>query len=271
MEYLAMIGAAADMVISMVGFADDLRRRGLSEDEAKQALAQAYKIDIPKIEEILMVAEQQGITPDVARGETRKNQMKALGQLEDMGEKQGMDEGSIAAIQQAGDYAARQGRAQELGIMQGAQRRGTLDSGTQLGAQLQSAQAATNTLAMAGTQAAADARIRALQAINSAGRLSGDIRSEDEKVDMFNRQAQNERDRFNTSLRQAANEHNANAPLAIAGVEVARQGQINTAMSNRIKSLEPPKDDPYEKAGKKVNAFGGGMGGMMGGMGGGGG
>ena len=53
----------------------------------------------------------------------------------------------------------------------------------------QAAQAGYNTLAMAGTQNAANAQMRALQAIQASGRLAGDISSEDEQRQMANRQA----------------------------------------------------------------------------------
>lgn len=74
-------------------------------------------------------------------------------------------------------------------------------------------QGAFNTNAMTNAQNASDAQMRALSAINSSGRLAGDIASADEQRMMSNRDAKMGIDRFNTGVRNTVNANNANANL----------------------------------------------------------
>lgn len=125
-------------------------------------------------------AEQMGIEPDVLASRIRNDQLNALRQMQNIASQGGMDNAAIAANQQAGMDAARMLKGNTQAI-QGQLARQGLNPGAGAGiAQNQmAAQAASNSLQAAGSQNAANAQMRALQAINSSGRIAGDIASSD--------------------------------------------------------------------------------------------
>jgi len=221
-EFVGIIGQLAAM-------ANSLRAQGMNERDIQKALANAYNIPVPQVQDLMMQAEQMGTYGDIAPGETRSAQMNALRQLSNVAATGGMDAGSVAALQQAQAQAARQSQAQRQGVEAQMERRGMLNSGAQYGGQLAASQSAANALSMAGTQAVADARQRALQAMLASGQMAGGVRSADEQLALANREAQMARDRFNTQLRQSANQFNALAPATQAQLANQRAGTINAA------------------------------------------
>lgn len=223
------VGAGVGAAIDIGTWIWNLVQQGQSVDAAKAAVAEATGIPLPKLGELLIQAQQQGEVPDVQRGETRQAQLAALNQLQDMASKGGMDEGSIAALQAAEGRAGQDIRGQREAIRNAGLRQGTFGGGQDLAAQEAAVQGSANTLALAGTQAAADARARALQAISQTGRLAGDVRSQDEALDESNRRAQIERDRFNTQLRQATNQFNSGQRLGLTNAAIGRSGAITSA------------------------------------------
>lgn len=84
-------------------------------------------------------------------------------------------------------------------------------SGAELAARGQAAQQSYNTVAGIDQRNAADAQMRALQAINSSGRMAGDIASADEQIAQANMDRKTGIDRYNVGLRDAANKFNAGA------------------------------------------------------------
>jgi hypothetical protein len=78
------------------------------------------------------------------------------------------------------------------------------------------AQQAYNTRAMEGAQNAASAQMRALQAIQSSGRLAGDIASDEERRIAENRERRMATDRFNSSVKNAASQFNSGQTLNAA-------------------------------------------------------
>jgi dissimilatory sulfite reductase (desulfoviridin) alpha/beta subunit len=126
------------------------------------------------------VADTVGIAPDVLAGTQRADQINALRQMQDIASKGGMDDAAIAANQQASMQAARANQADNLAISGSLARRGLqAGSGAELAMRQGAAQQAYNTRAMEGAQNAASAQMRALQAIQSSGRLAGDIASDE--------------------------------------------------------------------------------------------
>ncbi len=91
-----------------------------------------------------------------------------------------MDNAAIAANNEAGMMAARQNQSDQAGLQNKMATRGLQPgSGAEMGMAQQANQASYNTVAQSGAQNAANAQMRALQAINSSGRLAGDIASAD--------------------------------------------------------------------------------------------
>lgn len=158
-------------------------------------------------------------------GSQRQDQIGALKQLQEIASKGGMDNAAIAANQQAGMQAARANQADNAAISQSLARRGLqAGSGAELSMRQGAAQSAYNTRAMEGAQNAAGAQMRALQAIQSSGRLAGDIASDEEARMAANAERRNATDRFNASVKNAASAHNANANLDAANYNLGLAG-----------------------------------------------
>lgn len=180
-----------------------------------------------------------GLPPEVLASQYRNDQINALRQMQNIASQGGMDNSAIAANQQAGAQAARQLQSERGAQQNKLQMQGmNPGSGAALAQGAQAAQASYNTMANVGAENAAAAQMRALQAINSAGRLSGDIASADESRRQQAYNSQFERDRFNTGIRDAANRHNANAALTgfnannqLAKDKVGVAGQVTTGGS----------------------------------------
>lgn len=80
--------------------------------------------------------------------------------------------------------------------------------------------------------------MRALQAIQASGRLAGDIASADEQRQANNAARRMETDRFNTSIRNAANQFNSQAHTRAAGYNLDRAqaiaGATNSAAGTNV-------------------------------------
>lgn len=219
-------------------------------------------------------AQTMGVQPDVLASNQRQDQITALRQMQDIASKGGMDEQSIAANREALGEAARQNQASQQGITNRFARQGVNPgSGAQIAQRSGAAQASYNTAAMAGAENAANARIRALQAINSSGRLAGDIASDEEARMEQNRRARMERDRFNAGVRNAAAQNNAHANLQAAQFNSdLAQGKIDpsrggkTALRNEQTGYERDFGNRQQLEGQNLGNFmDGGLGNMFGG------
>lgn len=109
----------------------------------------------------------------------RQQQMRALRGLMEAGQQGGMDPQSRLALAQAEQRAAQQQRATQGLMRQEFAQRGMSGGGTELALRAQAAQGAANTNAMAGMQAAADARQRQLLALAQGGAMAGQVRGQD--------------------------------------------------------------------------------------------
>lgn len=216
--------------ISIAQLIAHLVEQGQTEAAAKEAISNATNIPIPKIESMQYdPALQNQPIQQIVPGVTQGAQMDALRQLQQTGATGGMDSGSTAALQQAEQRTEQDVQGQEQAIQAQTQRQGITGGGQQIAQQEAAIQGSANRLAMAGTQAVADARTRALSAIRDSGRLAGDIRSQDEAVQTSNRDAAIARDRFNAEVTNAARQFNAGAPERQAAIAQGRAGAVTNA------------------------------------------
>lgn len=109
----------------------------------------------------------------------RSAQLQALRGLMDAGANGGMDAQSRAALMQGQAMAAREQRAQQGALRQDFQARGMGGGGLELGLRAAAGQQSANANAMAGVQAAGDARSRALSALQSGAGIAGQVRGAD--------------------------------------------------------------------------------------------
>lgn len=227
----------AGFIFDIAGAVEAAKKRGMAEDAARRAVAAAYGLEVPDLDQLLVKAEQMGGRPDVQASDQRRAELDALRQMSEMGARGGMDEGSIAALQQAGAKTAQANQQARQSIANQYQQRGQWGSGNELASQLAAAQSSANTLSMAGTQAAADARQRALQAIAASGGMASRARGADEQLALANKEAAEARDRFNTTIRQQANQFNAQAPISQFDMQLGKQGAVQNATNAQANVL----------------------------------
>ncbi len=140
----------------------------------------------------------EGITTDPR---LRDAQMSALQGLAEEGRAGGLTIQSRAALNEANALQAQRERGSREAILQSMAQRGMGGSGTELAAALQNQQGSADRSALAGTQAAADARSRALQAMAQSGDLAGGIRGQEFGEKAQQASARDARERFNASQR----------------------------------------------------------------------
>lgn len=211
-----------------------------------------------------MVAEQAKTQPDIGASGQRNDQINALRQLQNVASSGGLDDSAIAANQASGMDAARQFQAQSGAINNSLARRGlNAGSGAELAQKQMAAQSAYNTQAMEGAQNAANAQVRALSAIRDSGRLAGDIASSEEERLAQNAERKAATDRYNTSIRNAVNQANANAVLQAQQSNIAlnsarnsaAQGNVNTQV-NSSKAAKDLAEDAGERTQDSFSTFG---------------
>lgn len=153
----------------------------------------------------------------------KEAQLKALASLQDVGDSGGMtmaDKANLARIQNDSASADASRRA---AILQNMQQRGMGGSGSELLAQLSSSQAATDRQAQQGLDVAGMAQQRALQSLQDAGGLAGNLRGQDYGEKANAAAAQDAIDRFNAQNQTAMNTDNAHMGYQ-AGLNNAQMG-----------------------------------------------
>lgn len=132
---------------------------------------------------------------------SKEMQLRALSQMANVARTGGMDTQSRARQEQAMAAADAQNRGMQGAITQNFQMRGAGGSGAELVSRLSAGQGNANQARMAGTQAAADANTRALEAMRSSGLMASNARGQDwgERSDVAG--ARDAMSRFNAGQR----------------------------------------------------------------------
>jgi hypothetical protein len=164
--------------------------------------------------------EAAGLNPEDPN--LKKRQLEALQMMWETAKQGGMDPQAKAALQQAQASSAAAERGARGAIVQNAQARGLGGSGVELGASLANQQGAATRNSLAGTQAAGDARTRALQAMYQTQQGTGQVRGEDLNA----AQAKSQVEQFNARQR-----------LQKAGMLAGQYGQQNEQQQGNIAGL----------------------------------
>lgn len=221
-------------------------------------------IDTPYINDMelqLQELVQQGVlTPEDAQaalaGESKMGgitldpklkqaQMQALSQLQDIGDSGGMnltDQANLRKIQSEQDASARGSRE---AIIQGAQQRGLGGSGLDLMSQMQNQQDSATRASQRGTDVAAMAQQRALDAIIAGGAQAGNIGAQDfnqkaqvagaqDAISKFNAQNQQATNIFNTQSRNDAQAMNLGAKQELSNANTGLKNQQQQYNKNLI-------------------------------------
>jgi hypothetical protein len=148
----------------------------------------------------------------------KKRQLEALQMMWETAKAGGMDPQAKAALQEAQASSAAAEKGARGAIVQGAQARGQGASGVELMSSLANQQGSAQRNALAGGQAAGDARTRALQAMYQTQQGTGQVRGQDLNA----AQARSQVEQFNARQRFAK-------AGAIAGRNIGEaQTQANT-------------------------------------------
>ncbi|NJO18787.1 MAG: hypothetical protein HC838_00185 [Spirulinaceae cyanobacterium RM2_2_10] len=244
---------------------------------AQQAATDQFKsLVLPDVEEMQLQLEsmvQQGvITPEQAQTylleqssmngistdpKLRQAQMDALTSLQDISANDGLtaaDKSQLQQIQTQEDTAERGARE---AILQNAQARGLGGSGIELLQQMQNQQASATRKSQRDLDVAGMAQQRALQALQQAGQLGGQIQNQDfnqqsqiaqanDAINKFNAQNQQNVSLENTKARNVAQAQNLSEKQRIADANVALQNQQQV----HNKGLQQQQfDNAYKKAG----------------------
>lgn len=175
-------------------------------------------------------------------------QKQALQQLQDIGKQGGMTAVDKAQLQDIEDQqnATRQG--QDQAILSNAKERGVGGSGIETVNRLLSQQNTANTAAKQGTDVAAQAQTRALQALQSAGQLGGQIESQQYGEQAQKAGAQNAIDQFNAQTSNANNLYNTQSANQAQAANLSNQQSINNANTGTANQQATQNSAAYQQA-----------------------
>ena len=191
----------------------------------------------------------------------RAAQKQALQQLQNIASQGGLTATDKA---QLNDIAIEQNtvaKGRNEAIMQNAQERGIGGSGLELTSRLMNEQEAANRASTQGTQVAANAEQRALQALQAAGGLGGQMEAQQYGQEANKAGAQNAIDRFNAETQQATNMYNvgtANQAQA-ANLQLAQDvanRNTETAQKNKLYNSQQVQQEYANRANKAANLAG---------------
>lgn len=214
----AIAGAVAGIGTSLIGANQAKQANKDARNRLHDAIAGYQGIETPSVEDQELMLEEfrlAGIlTPEleqaVRQGETdfsgivedprlKEAQMNALMQLQDISA-DGFTLADKAALDKVQMTQARDAKARNDAVMQKMAERGMTGSGMELANLLSNEQSSANIAAQQGTDVAALAQQRALEAILSGADLSGNMRTQDYNIQADKARAQDSINQFNASL-----------------------------------------------------------------------
>lgn len=162
-------------------------------------------------------------------------QQSALAQLQQIGAEGGMTPIDRAKLQDVTDQVNTTNRGQEQAILQNARERGIGGSGLEMAARLQGQQSAADRASRQGTDVAAMAQQRALDAIQGAGQLGGQMQEAEFNRGAAKATSQNAIDAANAAMMNQGNLYNtqtANAAQTANLGEKQRVADTNIGLAN---------------------------------------
>ena len=214
-------GEAGDMIGSLIAEAlsqGDYRR---AEELIRQAGKSHEGIGLTGPAEQMGASEFEGVGLDKQSMDARR---MALRRFQQIGLEGGLDPESRAAMAEAQGQASQYERGQRGALMQRAQERGGLGGGGLNAASLIAQQEGSNRMAQAGTQAAGDARRRALQALQASEGIASGLTADEYRKSADRAAAMDAVNKFNVGLRQDSKNRRFEEQMALA--DAAREGKM---------------------------------------------
>ncbi len=183
-------------------------------------------------------------------------QKQALQQLQSVATEGGLTAVDKAQLNDINNAQNQQNRSQNAATMQQAQQRGVGNSDLNAVNQLINEQGNADRAANSGVQVAANAQQRALQAMQAAGQAGGALQSQaygeaankanaQNAIDLYNKQALNQTNLFNTQTANAAQGANLANKQAVSN---ANTGTENTNLEYNAQQNQQVYNDQMQKA-----------------------
>lgn len=256
---------------------------GSAKDSANKGVEAYRDIDLPTAEELQFqlseLVNNGNLTPEQAQAimqdssalnnitldpKLKQAQMEALAQLQDIGQNKGLTAMDRAQLAQIQSDEATQARGAREAILQNAQARGMGGSGMEMLAQMQNAQDAATRQSARDTSVAGMAQQRALQAIQSAGQLGGQIQGQDFEQQARIAAANDAINQFNTANKNQAMMQNVGAANDAQKFNLAKEMEVrkaNTDIKNQqaqvgANARQQVAQNALNKAGGVSGAYG---------------
>jgi hypothetical protein len=194
---------------------------GIPTIEAQKIALQSPELVGQLEAEVLGPSAMQGIQEDPR---LRAAQMSALEEVSGLA-KTGLGAEDIAALNQIRRQAAGMAQAQKATTLQQMQERGLADSGSNLIAQLQAGQAASDMAAQQGDRLAAEAAAARRQALGQQASMASQMSQQQLALAGQKASAADVINQFNTQNRQGVNAQNLAARQNIANQQAATKNQ----------------------------------------------
>lgn len=238
-----------------------------AEDALRDAKQQYREIDLPDIDQMKLQLQQyvdQGVmTPEEAKAqlvnsnaydsmnldsEGKQAQLAALHQLSDIGNNGGMTAQDKSQLQQIQNEEQTKARGARDAIVQNADARGVGGSGLSELAQLQNAQDAATRQSSRDLDVAAQGQQRALQALQSAGQLGGNINQQQFGQQQAVANSKNEIAKFNAQNQQQTNLVNTAAnnqaqTANLANKQAVSNANVDTANKQQVYNNQLPQQN----------------------------
>lgn len=220
----------------------EAKKGAQAQADAAQASLNAFKgVKVPSIEEqqiilqnpdlmgqytpeqqqamSLNVSAMQDVKADQGTVDAQNDALKGISEVADGG----FTEGDKAASREVQRSVSNDAQARQKAILNSMASRGTLGSGMELAAQLQSAQQASQQMSSAGDNLTNQAQARALQALGQQGSLASSMRGQQFSEGSQKAQAADAINRFNTENQQNIMNSNVNERNRAQGINLAQK------------------------------------------------
>ena len=237
MPWAPIIGGVASLASGIIGANSASDDREAAAQQRAEAVKQFLSIAVPDPEqqkvELARYVQTGRLSPELEQTFQQKQtelggivldptsrlaEQTALQKMIDVANAGGMDAESKAKLQEAVNAANTNEQGQRQAIMQNFAQRGMSGSGAELAAELSASQGSQNRAAQVGTQSAADAEQRALEALIASANMGSTLHAQDYAQAADAARAQDLINQFNVRNSQA-----------VAGANVDRSNQAQAA------------------------------------------
>lgn len=193
-----IIAAAIAGAVSLIGAAIEAGQRGEAQ-RLRQEIADKYGNEaVAQLDQALVTEIPHSALAGVVEDRTlREAQLNTMNELRNVYDQEGMTGSDVAALRLVQQDAAQSAAQNQAGVEAMLARRGQAGGALSAVMAAQGGQTAANAVGRAGMQMHADARMRALRALEASGEMAGDIRSADWRSSSAKAAAQDQLNQYN--------------------------------------------------------------------------